>query len=254
MRGWLALGTGAVLLAAAFAIEAPAALVDGRVAGLTDGRIRIPAASGSLWSGSGELTILPDVVRVPIRWRIEPIAMIRGGLAGSLTVADSGRTASFAVAQDDFSVRDFAIALPAAAVLRATGAPVALTPAGGTLTLDLAELARHGDRLQARADLYWKDAAFAAPTGLRIALGEVHLAAAGSGAEIPATLSNSGGELDLGGTLVFSARGMPRIDVRIRAREGVPADRRQAIDSLLSGIGRTDGAGGYRVVWPLSLG
>ena len=47
MRAWLVIGAGAVLLAAAVAIEAPATLLDRRVAELTDGRVRIGAATGS---------------------------------------------------------------------------------------------------------------------------------------------------------------------------------------------------------------
>jgi hypothetical protein len=131
--------------------------------------------------------------------------------------------------------------------------PDALTNAGGTLVLDVADLARRGDRPEARADLKWANAAFPAPlTGARIALGDVRVAVAGSGSEIPATLSNSGGEVDVAGTLVFSTRGTPRIDARIKPRAGLPADRSEAIAAALSSIGRADGAGSYRIVWPLT--
>ena len=254
MRGWLVIGAGAILLAAALAIEAPASLVDRRVAELTDGRIRITAATGTVWNGSGELALLPDGARIPIAWRLEPIALLRGGLAGSLTAGDVTRPATFAVEREDFVVHDFAIALPAAAVLRTAGVPDALTNAGGTLVLDVADLARRGTRLEGRADVRWTDAALPAPlTGARIALGEVRLAAAGSGSEIPATLSNSGGEVDVAGTLLFSTRGMPQIDARIKPRPGLPADRSEAIAAALSSIGRADGAGSYRVVWPLTV-
>lgn len=255
MRGWLAIGAGVVLLAAALTIEAPATLIDARVAALTDGRIRVAAATGSLWNGAGDLTLIPDSVRIPIAWHLEPMSLLRGGLAGSVTAADAKRPATFAVAAEDFSVHDLAIALPAAAVLRTAGAPAALTvAAGGTLALDVADLARHGDRLEAHADLRWKDAVLAAPpNGLKIALGDIHLAAAGSGGEIPATLSNTGGEVDLAGRLVFSTGGAPQVDARIRPRAGLPAPRREAIESLLSSIGRADGSGAYRIVWPLNV-
>lgn len=254
MRGWLVIGAGAILLAAALAIGAPASLVDRRVADLTDGRIRIAAATGTVWNGSGELAVLPDGARIPIAWRLEPIPLLRGGLAGSLTAGDATQPATFTVERDDFTVRDFAIALPAASVLRTAGVPDALTNAGGTLVLDVADLARRGDRLEGRADLKWTGAALPAPlTGARIALGDVRLAAAGSGSEIPATLSNSGGEVEVAGTLLFSARGMPQIDARIKPRAGLPADRSEAIAAALSSIGRADGAGSYRIVWPLTV-
>jgi general secretion pathway protein N len=254
MRPSLGVGAGAILLAAALIIEAPASLLDRRVANLTDGRIRITAATGTVWRGAGELALLPDDVRVPIAWRLEPMPLLRGGLAGSLTAREAHRRATFAVERENFIVHDFAIALPAASVLRTAGIPDALTNAAGTLTLDAADLARRGDRLEVRANLTWTDAALAAPlTGARISLGDVRLAAAGSGSEIPATLSNSGGEVDIAGSLLFSARGTPQIDARIKPRPGLPADRNEAIAAALSNIGRADGAGGYRVVWPLAL-
>ena len=254
MRPWLGVVAGAILLAAALIIEAPASLLDRRVADLTDGRVRITAATGTVWRGAGELALLPDDVRVPIAWRLEPMPLLRGGLAGSLTTGDANRRATFAVEQENFIVHDFAIALPAASVLRTAGIPDALTNAAGTLTLDAADLARRGDRLEARANLLWTDAVLAAPvTGARIALGDVRVAAAGSGSEIPATLSNSGGEVDIAGSLLFSARGTARIDARIKPRQGLAPDRNEAIAAALSNIGRADGAGGYRVVWPLAL-
>jgi hypothetical protein len=254
MRGWLVIGAGAILLAAALAIEAPASLLDRRVADLTDGRIRLVAATGTVWRGSGELTLLPDGVRIPIAWRLEPMPLLRGGLAGSLTAADANRPATFTVEGEDFIVHDLGVALPAASVLRTAGVPDALTNAGGTVVLDVADLARRGDRLEVRAGLNWKDAALPAPlTGARIALGDVRVAAAGSGSEIPATLSNSGGEVDVAGSLSFSTRSTPQIDARVKPRAGLPADRSEAIAAALSGIGRADGAGGYRIVWPLTV-
>ncbi|HEX4522115.1 MAG TPA: type II secretion system protein N [Casimicrobiaceae bacterium] len=252
MRGLLAFVAGAILLVAALAIMAPASLLDRRVADLTGGRLRIAATAGTVWKGSGELALLPDGVRIPIAWRLEPMPLLRGGLAGALTVGDATRPATFSVEREDFTVHDFAIALPATSVLRAAGVPDALTNAGGTLLLDVTDLARSGDRLEARADLKWTDAALpAALTGARIALGDLRLAAAGSGSEVPATLSNSGGEVDIAGSLLFSTRGKVQIDARVKPRPELPADRREAIAATLSSIGRADGAGGYRIVWPL---
>lgn len=252
MRGWLVIGAGALLLAAALAIEAPATLLDSRVADLTAGRIRLVAATGTVWRGSGELALQPDGVRIPVAWRLEPIALLRGGLAGSLTTAEANRPATFHVEREDFDVHDLAIALPAGSVLRSAGLPDALANTGGTLTLDVANLARRGDRLEAQADLKWLDASLPAPlAGARIALGDIRVLAAGSGSEVPATLANSGGDVDIAGTMVFSGHDAPQIDARIKPRAGLSADRNQAIGAVLSGIGRADGAGGYRVVWPL---
>ena len=43
------------------------------------------------------------------------------------------------------------------------------------------------------------------------------------------------------------------IDARIRPRSGLSPERAQAIAAVLSGIGRGDGAGAYRIAWPLTV-
>jgi hypothetical protein len=252
MRGWLAVGAGAVLLVAALAVEAPASLLDSRAAGLTEGHVRIAAATGSLWRGSGELTLVPDGTRVPIAWRLAPMPLLRGELAGSVVVDDARAPATFVVGSQDFSVHDFSIALPAAAVLRNAGVSGTVAIIGGTLLLEASDLARHDDRLEGRADLRWKDASLPGlQGGTPLSLGELRIAAAGSGTEIPATLSNSGGEVDVSGSLVLSTRALPKVDARVRPRAGLPAERAQAIGQALSSIGAADGTGGYHIVWPL---
>jgi general secretion pathway protein N len=252
VRGWLAIGIGAVLLAAALAIEAPATLLDRRVEALTDGRVRIAAATGSVWHGSAELTLLPDGARIPISWRIDPMPLLRGELGGSLSVAGSSRPAQFTVGgQGDFAVQDLALTLPAAVALRTAGIPPLLVAAGGTLALDVASFARRGDRLDGRVKLLWQDATWAGPrAGTRVALGDVRLDAAGAGPQMPATLANRGGDVDIAGNLVLTTRGMPQVDLHAKPRAGIGADRSDAIGALLSTVGRSDGAGGYRIVWP----
>lgn len=252
MRGWLAIGAGAVLLVAALAVEAPATLLDRRAADLTEGHVRIAAASGSLWRGSGELTLVRDGTRVPVAWRLDPASMLRGELAGSVVVDDARAPATFVIGSQDFSVHDVSISLPAAAVLRNAGISAVAPTIGGTLLLEASDLARHDDRLEGRADLRWRDASLPGlQAGTRIALGELRIAAAGSGTEIPATLSNSGGEVDVSGSLVLSMRALPKVDARIRPRPGLPVERAQAIGNALSSIGMADGTGGYHVMWPL---
>lgn len=252
MRGWLATGAGAVLLAAALAMEAPATLVDSRVAALTAGRVRVAAATGTVWHGSGQLTLLPGGTSMPISWRIQPLPLLRGELAGLVDAGGTGRSASFNVAREEFSLQNISMTLPAAAVLRAAGVPAALAAAGGTLALDVGSLSRRSDRLDARMALRWRDASLAGPgSGLRIALGDVRLEAAGSGAQVPATLANSGGEVDIAGDVVFSSGRTPRVDARVKPRAGIGAERSAAIEAMLAAVGRSDGAGTYRIVWPL---
>ncbi|MGH8713005.1 MAG: type II secretion system protein N, partial [Casimicrobiaceae bacterium] len=252
MRAWLVIGAAALLLAAAVAIEAPATLVDQRVQAATAGRVRIAAATGTVWHGSGALTLMPGGIRTPIAWRIDPMPLLGGELTGSIEVAGALRPSEFRVgAEGDFAVQDLMVTMPAAAVLRAAGIPAMLAAAGGTVALDASNLVRHGDRLDGRAKLVWQNATLPGPrAGTRIALGEVRLDAAGSGEQIPATLANSGGDVEIAGNVVLTLRGMPRVDMHARPRAGIGAERSDAVAALLSTVGRSDGAGGFRIVWP----
>ena len=68
MRVALAILAGAVLLAIALAIGAPASLLDARVAAASDGRLRIADAEGTLWNGSGQLLLVPGGTRRALAW------------------------------------------------------------------------------------------------------------------------------------------------------------------------------------------
>ncbi|HKW81110.1 MAG TPA: type II secretion system protein N [Casimicrobiaceae bacterium] len=252
MRVWLAIAVAALLLVAAAALEAPASLLDGRVASMSAGHVRIAAATGTLWHGSGELVLLPGGARTPLAWTIDPSALLRGILAGTAKFDAAARAAGFEVDGNRVAVRDLALSLPAAAVLKSAGVAAPLGAAGGTLALDVARLDRDGQRLDAAITLRWHEASLPDPgSGTRIALGEVRLDAAGSGTQVPARVSNEGGDVALSGTIVFASRGLPKVDTLVKPRESLNPERRQAVDALLGSVGRSDGAAGYRVVWPL---
>src|SRR2546421_129634 len=71
LRPALAFAAGALLLAIALLIIAPAALLDARINMLSDGRLRIANATGTLWQGSGELVLLPAGARQAFFWRLD---------------------------------------------------------------------------------------------------------------------------------------------------------------------------------------
>ena len=252
MRVWLAIVIAVLLLVAAVALEAPASLLDGRIAAMSAGHVRIAAATGSLWNGSGELTLLPDGARAPMTWTLDRWALLRGTLTGTATFDATPRAAGFEVDGNRVAIHDLSLSFPAAAVLKSVGVTAPFADAGGMLALAVTRLEHDGERLDAAASLRWHDASLPDPNaGARIALGEVRLDAAGSGAEVPAHLSNDGGEVDLSGTVVFPSRGLPKLDARVVPRDSLSPARRDAVDALLAAVGRSDGAGGYRVVWPL---
>src|SRR5664279_2491985 len=134
MRFWLVVAAAASFLAAAIAVEAPAALLDRQLDALTHGRLRIADAASTIWNGSGTLIVLPYGARVPLYWHIEALPLLRSRLSGTLgRDATESQQAAFDLASDDFAIRRFAIALPAEALLRAADAPAVIAGAGGTV-------------------------------------------------------------------------------------------------------------------------
>ena len=138
MRALLAVAAIALLLAAAIAVEAPATLVDRKLDELTHGRLRVSDTAGTIWNGSGVLTLLPYNARVPVQWHIDALPLLRSRLSGMLDrdlkgTATEPAPATFDVSADEFAVKRLVIAFPAEALLRATDAPSLITAAGGTV-------------------------------------------------------------------------------------------------------------------------
>lgn len=254
MRTGIALGAGLLLLLLALAVEAPATLIDGRLAANSGGRLRLADARGTAWNGDGDLRLLPGDTRLPIRWRIAMWPLLWGEWRGSVGSDDVQPSASFEISHGDYTLRNLALALPADALLRAAGAPAALGPAGGTLSIRSDALTQRGEGIDGRIDLRWDNASLPGPRpDLRIALGDVRIDASGHAAELAGTLSNRGGDVDIGGTAALTTNGIARIDAVIRPRPGIEAERSKAIVGVLSALGQPDGAGGYRVAWSQAM-
>jgi hypothetical protein len=250
MRTGIAVAVAAVAFAAALILEAPASLLDARLTSISDGRVRIAHADGTLWRGSGELVLPAGGARQPVAWRIEAWPLLRGELRGSFTSADSQRIATFDAGGDTLELRNVELALPMEALLRTLGAPSLLASAGGEVTLRVGRLVHRADALDADVALQWSNASLPSQRpDLRIALGDVRAELSGQGREVPGTIENSGGDVDLRGTLSAAANGSTRIDIDVRPRAGIARDRATAIATALGLVGSPDGQGGYHVAW-----
>jgi general secretion pathway protein N len=251
MRSWLVVAAAACLMAAAVAVEAPAALVDRQVDSLTHGRLRVADAAGTVWNGSGTLVVLPYAARVPMLWHIDALPLLFSRLSGTLgRDPEPSQQATFDLSSDDLALRRFSVALPAEAVLRAIDAPALITAAGGTVDV-------RADAFTLRRGVFdggfvarWQGASLPGPRPeVRVALGEVRLDSVGNGGEIKGVLSNVGGDIEIDGTVVLTASGAARAETRLKPRAGVDAERSKAIVAALSMIGAADGSGGFRVAW-----
>lgn len=255
MRGTIVFAIGAALLLLALLVTAPASLVDGRIDAASEGRFRLTNATGTVWNGAGELHVLPGSTGLPVAWQIDAWPLLRGEVRGTLsTLASAAAPASFAVSRHDAEVRNFALSIPMGAILAAAGAPPALITAGGSVGVRIDELARRGDRIDGQLALRWdqatlRAASFATRPGLQMALGDVRYDGTGQGNAVAGTVANTGGDVEISGTANATLAGAARIDVLIRPRSGIDAERANAIAGALAAVGRPDGNGAYRISW-----
>lgn len=252
MRPWLALAAGMLLLAMAVAAEAPASLVDRQLGAMTEGRLRLSDAAGTVWNGSGALVVLPYGARVPVDWHMDALPLLRSRLSGSLRRESAPSSPStFDIGQDDFTVRAMSLTLPAEALLRAGDAPSLLSVAGGAVTLRADAFSMHGGVFDGGFIATWRSASLPGPRAdLRLSLGDVRLDATSSGAEIKGVLSNHGGDIDISGTVTLGASGAgARVDARLKPRGGIDPERSKAIQTALSMIGAPSDSDGFRLQW-----
>ncbi|HWZ71594.1 MAG TPA: type II secretion system protein N [Casimicrobiaceae bacterium] len=255
MRSLLVVAAAACLLAAAIAVEAPATLVDRRLDLLTGGRMRVADAAGTVWNGSGALILLPYAARVPVQWRVDLLPLLRSRLSGTIGRDPMGNPmessqATFDLGADDFAVRRFAIAFPAEALLRAIDAPAAVTAAGGIVDLRADAFTMHRGMFEGGFTARWQGASVPGPRPeVRITLGDVRLEGVANGGEIKGALSNTGGDIEITGTVILAATGAARVEARLKPRAGVDAERSSAITAALSLLGPKDDSGAFRVSW-----
>jgi general secretion pathway protein N len=250
MRTGIAVAVALVALAAALIFEAPASLLDARLAAISQGRVRIADAEGTLWRGSGELVLSASGIRRPVSWQIDGWPLLRGELRGSFTDPTGAQSiGGFDAGGDRFELHGIDLGLPMDALLRALGAPSFLAAVGGQVTLHVERFARGPDALDAQVAAQWSNASVPGPRDDRIALGDVRAELSGIGHEVPGTITNEGGEVAIQGTFGAAADGSGRIDIEVTPREGVGRERAAAIADTLGLIGSPNGKGGYRLAW-----
>jgi general secretion pathway protein N len=249
LRPALAITAGAALVAITLLIIAPAALLDARINALSDGRVRIANAAGTLWHGSGELVLLPAGTRQPFFWRLEAWPLLRGETRAMIALdADAARSATLAYGRDRLDVRDLDVSLPAQSVLLAA-APKTPLRVGGSLALHVERLVQLPDVLDAQLSAEWRDGSVpGSPADAPISLGDVRIALNGRGAEINGPLRNSGGDVEIDGQVEIGATGKARLDATVRPRSS-DRERTDRIAIALAALGPPDGRGGYRMTW-----
>lgn len=200
MNRWWLIGVGLVAYALALAVTAPATLIDARLAQASAGRLRLAEASGTVWSGTGEIEIRDanrsSGVAKSMAWRIRPAYLLRGKLQYEITLDRALRHFPVTISLSRIEVADADINLPAAAL--GVGVPK-LAPLGltGDMLLHIARLTLERGSIQGSATLQWRGAGSAFT---RISpLGDYELRLQGDGAAVRASLRTLKGPLQLDG-------------------------------------------------------
>jgi hypothetical protein len=241
---------GAALLAAGLLVQAPAALVDARLAAATGNRVRLTEATGTVWAGNGTLRIGDAAVGPRVAWRIEALPLLSGTLA--MTVGAEGgevmaTTLRVSGSRAELRGLDF-VAVPAGALARsfAPGFPAI----GGRLRIDVPELVVDATTITGQMRLAWNDATLPASAAAPpVLLGTITLPLAARDGALAGQVGNAGGEVAVAGAVEWHARGAARVDVTLAARADVGRERQEAVAATLARIGVADGQGGYRIAF-----
>jgi general secretion pathway protein N len=187
-----------VLLVAAFALLAPATLLDARIAAMTHDTVRLADASGTVWRGSGTLGDAQGRWRLPLAWRIGVWDALRGALR--LELVPDARTRARGVVRaggDTLAFSTLHLEVPAEAVTSAWTRPP-VPRFSGTIVADAPSFRTDGTHVDGALDLRW-DRAAVALAGVVVDLGTVEASARPGAGGMTVALRNRGGDVALTG-------------------------------------------------------
>lgn len=210
MIRWGLLACGIGIYAAGLIASAPASLVDAGLRRISDGKLRLVDAEGTLWSGAGRIEMRDPADRAAaaksLSWRLRPESLLRGRIVGELELEHSGKKFAVTLAPGGIELAAADIGLPAAVL--GLGLP-RLAPLGltGDIALHVARLSIDGRQIQGKASLQWRDAG---STFTPVApLGNYEMNFDGDGATARVVLRTLQGPLQLDGSGSWAIGGRP---------------------------------------------
>ncbi len=238
------LAVGLVVYTLAIIITAPATLMDTALQHISQGKLRLVQAQGTLWSGTGQLEIRDTSGRTGVAqslvWRMQPTSLLRGHLVYLLNLAQSTQPVTVTVSASQIEIADADINLPATVLGLAIPklAPLGLS---GDILLHVANLSVASDRMQGNTTLQWHDAGSTFTTVSP--LGDYELTLNGDGTTTHALLRTLQGPLKLDGKGTWANGDKPNF----LATAQVPPQQQQQLDPLLRLIAVARGAGSYEL-------
>ena len=234
-----------VAIAALFAL-APATWVDRRVAAISEGKIRINDAQGTVWRGHGALGDSRGTWRIPIVWRIAPLALARGALdiEFDAPLASGGPRGRVTLGNGSVEFHNVELRAPAAALRTLASSPLPVEP-GGEWILSSPTFRYGESRLEGVIDIRW-DRARLASNGSALDIGTLTVHLIPQGVALAGTLTNVGGDARIDGDIALASNGAT-LRANIAAGSDVPTD----IARTIAMLGTPDANGVVHVQWHL---
>ncbi len=242
MSRWRLLGLGLAAYLIALLASAPASLIDARLDRASAGGLRLVQASGTLWSGTGQIEIRDanrrSAIAKHIAWQVRPAYLLRGKLVYEIVLDNSAKRFPIAISPSQIEIEDADMNLPAAAL--GLGIPkLAALGLTGDMLLHVPRLAFSRGSVSGNATLQWRGAGSAFT---RISpLGDYELRLEGDGAAVQATLRTLQGPLQLDGRGAWTVGRNPEFQGNAR----VPPQQMQQLAPLLRMIAVDRGEGRF---------
>jgi general secretion pathway protein N len=252
--GWrIAMAAAGVFAAlAVLATQAPASLADVALAGVTQGRVRLAEASGTVWSGRGRIVLadvadpggeratgpvasVPGVV-LPGRfgWTLSPWPLLVGVLDARIDHDSMAQPVLLTGRAGELRATPGSLQLPPVALDR-LGSPWNTIRPTGALTLSWENVTLRSGRFDGRISIELRQAA-SALTPVR-PLGAYRIDVVGSGARAQVSMNTLSGPLRLEGGGTWDARS----GLRFTAEATAEGPERARLQPLLGLLGRREG-------------
>lgn len=235
-----------IFFALALIATAPATLLDARLHGASDGRLRLAEARGTLWSGHGQLELRDPRGRAGlakrVTWRLLPAALVRARLAYEIELDPLSRPFPVTLSWSRIELADADIGLPAAALGQVVPklATLGLT---GDMNLHIPNISIRRNATRGNATVQWRNAGSAlSPVA---PLGDYELRIRGDGPTVRTTLHTLQGPLQLDGQGAWTTGRKPEFLATAR----MPPQFRQRLAPFLQliAVERGDGSFDFRL-------
>jgi general secretion pathway protein N len=206
------------------------------------GRVSLGAVEGTAWNGRAEGVRVSQLSLGGVTWRLAPLAFLTGCLEYRLGVesgpAGIGNGRVGACVGSRRYVKELTGDVSVVDLASAAGAAMALLAPRGRLELAVDSVRQRGEAyVDAEGRVVWRAAVVG--QGQPVRLGDVAIDLAVDGERLAGSVRNTGGEVDLQGTLSVDPAGSYELQGRLKPRPGA------SLDEALSTVAARQPDGSY---------